>query len=84
MLLSAKLVLNFLKACILDSGYVEFEVIGKDNYLKEKSHNRGIYATSVDAMMLAENKMAAKYLFALNGSSQNSIKVILWQPGNQV
>jgi len=38
----------------MDSGFVDFEVIGQKNYLGEKSHTRGANSTSVDAMMLAE------------------------------
>jgi len=38
----------------LDSGYVDFEVIGSKNYLGEKLHTRGANSTSVDAVMLAE------------------------------
>jgi hypothetical protein len=36
----------------LDDGYVEFEVIGKKNYLDERQHTRGANSTSIDAMML--------------------------------
>jgi hypothetical protein len=36
----------------LDDGYVEFEVIGRRNYLNEQQHTRGANATSIDAMML--------------------------------
>jgi len=46
-----------------DSGYVDFEVIGKENYLKEKSHSRGANSTSVDAVMLAEMQEGTRKLF---------------------
>jgi hypothetical protein len=36
----------------LDDGFVEFEVIGKKNYLGERQHTRGANATSIDAVML--------------------------------
>ncbi len=46
-----------------DSGYVDFEVIGKENYLGEKSHSRGANSTSVDALMLAEMQDGTRKLF---------------------
>jgi hypothetical protein len=36
----------------LDDGFVEFEVIGKKNYLGELQHTRGANSTSIDAVML--------------------------------
>lgn len=51
------------KALILDDGLVEFEVVGKKNYLGEKSHSRGANSTSVDAVMLAEMLNGAVKLF---------------------
>ncbi len=38
----------------VNPGFVAFEVIGKKNYLGEKSHTRGANSTSIDAMMAAE------------------------------
>jgi hypothetical protein len=35
-----------------DTGYVAFEIVGKNNYLGERQHTRGEYATSVDAVMV--------------------------------
>ncbi|MBW1801314.1 MAG: hypothetical protein JRJ85_11375 [Deltaproteobacteria bacterium] len=40
------------EAVKVDCGYVEFEAIGKENYLGEKSHTRGANSTSVDAIMV--------------------------------
>lgn len=40
----------------IDEGYVTFEIIGKDNYLGEKSHKRGALSTSIDAAMLGRKK----------------------------
>ena len=37
-----------------DSGYVAFEVVGKENYLGERQHTRGANATSVDAVMIGK------------------------------
>lgn len=56
------------KALILDNdkpdpGYVSFEVIGKENYLKERRHTRGAHSTSVDAVMLAEMQDNSRKLF---------------------
>ncbi|MDR0910952.1 MAG: hypothetical protein LBM77_14455 [Spirochaetaceae bacterium] len=36
----------------LDDGYVEFEIVGSQNYLHERQHTRGANATSIDAVML--------------------------------
>jgi len=42
------------KACIVDDGFVEFEMIGKNKYLPERSHIRGKNTTSIDALMVGE------------------------------
>jgi len=47
----------------LDSGYVDFEVIGSKNYLGEKLHTRGANSTSVDAVMLAELTNGTRKLY---------------------
>jgi len=47
----------------LDSGYVDFEVIGSKNYLGEKLHTRGANSTSVDAVMLAELNNGTRKLY---------------------
>lgn len=39
---------------IMDDGYMEFEVVGAENYLGEKSHSRGANATSVDAALIGK------------------------------
>lgn len=39
-------------AAIVDDGYVEFEFIGSQQYLKEKGFTRGANCTSVDAAMI--------------------------------
>jgi len=44
------------EAVIVDDGYVEFETIGKQNYLSEKSHTRGANCTSIDAIMVGKKK----------------------------
>jgi len=46
----------------MDSGYVEFEVVGDENYLGEKSHTRGIHSTSIDAVMVGKKKDGANIL----------------------
>jgi hypothetical protein len=38
----------------VEAGYVAFEIIGKENYLRERSHTRGALSTSVDAVMLGK------------------------------
>jgi hypothetical protein len=51
------------KALRLETGFVEFEVIGQKNYLGEKSHTRGINSTSVDAVMLGQMMDGEKKIF---------------------
>ena len=46
-----------------DSGFVDFEVIGRDNYLGEKCHTRGANSTSIDSAMLAEMNNGRRKLF---------------------
>ena len=41
---------------MVDDGYVEFEIVGKQNYLGEKSHHRGANATSIDALMVGRKR----------------------------
>ena len=50
------------QAVTVDNGFVEFEVIGEDNYLNERSHTRGANATSVDAVMVGEKKPGSNVL----------------------
>jgi hypothetical protein len=45
---------GIVEAVKVDDGFVEFEVVGCQNYLGEKSHKRGANATSVDAVMLGK------------------------------
>lgn len=40
------------EAMVVDDGFVEFEVVGGQNYLGEKSHTRGANTTSIDAVMV--------------------------------
>jgi hypothetical protein len=49
----------------VDDGYVEFETIGKKNYLNERSHTRGANCTSVDAMMIGRKKNGKNILFLI-------------------
>lgn len=39
---------------IMDDGYVEFEVVAKENHLCERSHSRGANATTFDAAMIGK------------------------------
>jgi len=43
---------DIVEAVVVDDGFVEFEVIGNQNHLGEKSHTRGANATSIDAVMV--------------------------------
>lgn len=45
---------EIVEAVVVDDGFVEFEVVGRENYLGEKSHNRGANATSIDAVMVGK------------------------------
>jgi hypothetical protein len=56
---------RILSAECLDNGFVEFEVIGKQNYLNEKSHTRGANSTSVDAMMVGKKSSGKDVLFLI-------------------
>lgn len=45
---------RIVEAVKVDEGYVEFEVIGKENYLNEKHHSRDEKSTTVDALMIGK------------------------------
>jgi hypothetical protein len=49
-------------AVMMDTGFVEFEVVGRENYLGERSHSRGINATSIDAVMVGRKKSGMNIL----------------------
>lgn len=53
------------EAVIVDDGFVEFEVIGKTNYLNEKSHTRGVNSTSVDAVMVGKKNNGRNILIII-------------------
>jgi hypothetical protein len=53
------------EALIVDDGFVEFEYIGKQQYLKEKSFTRGARCTSIDAVMLGVTSKAKRILFLI-------------------
>jgi len=50
------------EAAMLDTGYVEFEVIGNGPYLNERSWTRGANSTSVDAVMLGVDEKGKRTL----------------------
>lgn len=52
-------------AGIVDDGCVEFEVIGNQNYLGEKSHIRGANSTSIDAVMVGKKSDGNNILFMI-------------------
>jgi len=52
-------------ALIVDDGYVEFEFIGTNKYLSEKSWTKGANCTSIDAAMIGKNKKGKKKLFLI-------------------
>ena len=53
------------EALTVDNGYVEFEFIGTKQYLKEKSWMRGTNCTSVDAVMIGENRVGKRIFFLI-------------------
>jgi len=54
---------DIISAEIIDDGYVEFEVIGKENYLGERHHIRGANSTSVDALMMGKKEKSNILIF---------------------
>jgi hypothetical protein len=46
-------------------GYVDFEVVGRENYLGEKSHSRGENSTSIDALMVGEKADGGRIMFPI-------------------
>jgi hypothetical protein len=56
---------DIIEAVIIDDGFVEFEYIGKEQYLKEKSFTRGANCTSVDAVMLGVTAKARRIMFLI-------------------
>lgn len=50
---------------IMDDGYIEFEVIGKKNYLGERSHSRGANATAFDSVVIAKKNKGNNLLIVI-------------------
>jgi len=53
------------QAISIDTGFVEFEKVGKERLGKEKQLTRGANCTSIDAMMLGENTNGKRMLFLI-------------------
>lgn len=53
------------KAGVIDTGFVEFEKVGKQKLGKERLSTRGANCTSIDAMMLGEDTRGRKTLFII-------------------
>ncbi len=47
---------EIIEAVVVDDGLVEFEVIGSQNFLGERSHSRGVFTTSIDAVMVGKKQ----------------------------
>ncbi|MHA2024144.1 MAG: PGN_0703 family putative restriction endonuclease [Candidatus Thorarchaeota archaeon] len=48
---------EIIEAVVVDDGLVEFEVIGSQNFLGERSHStRGAFGTSIDAVMVGKKQ----------------------------
>jgi hypothetical protein len=45
---------RIVSADIIERGHVAFEINGKENYLGEKGHTRGVLSTCVDAVMIGK------------------------------
>lgn len=60
-----RLVPEIEEALKIDGGYIEFEYIGKKQYLKEKWFRRGANCTSLDAVMLGRVADNRKILFLI-------------------
>lgn len=56
---------EFQAAAEIESGFVAFETIGVDNYLGERSHQRGANSTSIDAMMIGLKKDGSRILVGI-------------------
>jgi len=54
---------DIVEAQTVDNGFVEFEFIGKKQYLKEKSFQRGANCTSIDAVMIGLKKDGSRKMF---------------------
>lgn len=50
---------------LVDDGYIEFEFVGKKDYLNEVNRTRGSNCTSVDAVMIGKNKRGQRKLFLI-------------------
>lgn len=66
---------NIIEPGLIDGGYVGFEVIGSENYLGEKSHNRGEYSTSIDAVMVGKKPNGKSILVLIEWKYTESYKV---------
>ena len=53
------------RAVPVDQGFVEFEFIGKHQYLEERSFTRGANCTSIDAFMIGETTTGARRAFLI-------------------
>jgi hypothetical protein len=56
---------DIVEALVVDDGFVEFEYIGKKQYMKEKAFTRGANCTSLDAVMLGITSKAKKIMFLI-------------------
>jgi hypothetical protein len=56
---------DVVEAEIVDDGYVEFEFIGHQPYLGERSFQRGAHCTSVDAFMIGRTVQGSRRAFLI-------------------
>ena len=68
------------KAIVVDTGFVEFEKVGKEKLGNEKQLTRGAKCTSIDALMIGENLYSKRILFLIEWkytesySSENKLR----------
>ena len=56
---------EIVEALVVDDGFVEFEYIGKKQYMKEKAFTRGANCTSLDAVMVGGTSKAKRVMFLI-------------------
>lgn len=59
------LVPDIVKAQVVDTGFVEFEYIGKRRYMRERGFTRGAHCTSLDAVMIGSTLAGIRTMFLI-------------------
>ncbi len=69
---------EIVEAGVVDDGFVEFEYIGKTQYLEERAFTRGANCTSLDAVMLGVTAAGKRILFLIEWKYTE-----MYEPENQ-